>query len=90
MDIAQCRMARSGLRWTLDDLAARSGRSRRTVARFELGGRVNAETVDALRKALESAGAEFVQGDNAIGVVLQSVDEQESAATVKIRKRKSA
>lgn len=64
-------MARSGLRWTLDDLALQSGVSRRTIARFELGGRVTLHTVEALRKTLEAAGVEFIDRDQVIGVVVK-------------------
>src|SRR5690349_10464681 len=52
MQIVQCRMARSGLRWSLSDLARHSGVSRRTIARFELGGRVSDESLHAVRRTL--------------------------------------
>lgn len=65
-------MARSGLRWSLDDLAQQSGVSRRTIARFELGGRVGAQSIDALRRTLEAAGAEFLDNGDAIGVLLNA------------------
>jgi transcriptional regulator with XRE-family HTH domain len=71
VQITHCRMARSGLRWSLNDLARHSGVSRRTIARFELGGRVNPETVLSLRRALEAAGAKFIESDEAVGVVLK-------------------
>jgi transcriptional regulator with XRE-family HTH domain len=83
MKIAQCRMARSGLRWSLDDLAQESGISRRTIARFELGGRVNDETIDALRRTLETAGAEFIDHHDTVGVVLR-----EGAAVEHLPKRR--
>jgi transcriptional regulator with XRE-family HTH domain len=74
MRIVQCRMARSGLRWTLDDFAHQSGVSRRTIARFELGEKVTPQTVEALRKTLERAGAKFVDEDQIVGVLLALSD----------------
>jgi transcriptional regulator with XRE-family HTH domain len=64
-------MARSGLRWSLTDLAKQSGVSRRTIARFELGGRVSPKTLITLRKTLETAGAKFIEDEQAVGVVLK-------------------
>jgi len=78
MQIVQCRMARSGLRWSLSDLAQQSGVSRRTIARFELGGRVSAESLEALRLTLERAGAKFIENDQAVGVVLKGRASAES------------
>jgi transcriptional regulator with XRE-family HTH domain len=72
-------MARSGLRWSLNELALQSGVSRRTVARFELGGRVSSQTLAALRKALQTAGAEFIDNDELVGVVLKGPDTHPSA-----------
>jgi DNA-binding XRE family transcriptional regulator len=70
--IVHCRMARTGLRWSLDELARQSGVSRRTIARFELGGRVSAETLEALRNTFENAGAKFIEADQLVGVVLRN------------------
>jgi transcriptional regulator with XRE-family HTH domain len=55
----------------LTDLAEQSGISRRTIARFELGGRVRAESLEALRRTLEGAGAKFIDDDETVGVVLE-------------------
>jgi transcriptional regulator with XRE-family HTH domain len=66
-------MARSGLRWSLTELAQQSGVSRRTIARFEMGGRVSAQSLEALRMTLETAGAQFIESDQAIGVVLKGL-----------------
>jgi transcriptional regulator with XRE-family HTH domain len=71
-------MARSGLRWSLSDLAQQSGVSRRTIARFELGGRVSAESLEARRLTLERAGAKFIENDQAVGVVLKGRASAES------------
>ena len=67
-------MARSGLRWTLHDLAHHSGVSRRTIARFELGGTATTQTVETLRKTLERAGVKFVDEDQIVGVLLAGSD----------------
>jgi transcriptional regulator with XRE-family HTH domain len=57
---AQCRMARSALRWKAQDLADRAHVSRNTVTRFELEqGPPNESTMVLLRQALEAAGVEF-------------------------------
>ena len=55
------------LGWSQDDLAARSGVSIPTIARLEaeggeLGGR--AETGEKIRRALEKAGIEFINGNS--------------------------
>jgi transcriptional regulator with XRE-family HTH domain len=68
MNVIQCRMARAGLGLTLDDLAAASGVARRTIAKFENGGNVLPEKVEALRAALVAAGAEFINGGKSVGV----------------------
>jgi transcriptional regulator with XRE-family HTH domain len=60
---AQCRMARSALRWTAQDLAQRSHVSRTTVARFEVEQvEPNPATLIVLRQALEAASVEFLPG----------------------------
>lgn len=69
MNVIQCKMARAGLGWSIDDLAAAVGTvSRRTVAKFEAGGPVSSATVEALRQCLVRHGAEFVNGGKSIGV----------------------
>lgn len=65
MDItpAQCRAARSLLDMTQDRLAALSRVSKRTVVSFEAGNTKPVPvTLDAVRRALEAAGVEFIQG----------------------------
>ena len=52
-------MALAALRWTLDELAARSGVPRITVARFQSGKPVAAESVENIRKAMAEAGIIF-------------------------------
>jgi len=53
-------MARAALGWTLDDLAAASAVSRRTVARYEAGEAVLPPRIEQLRHAFEDAGVSFI------------------------------
>lgn len=54
-------MARAALEWLLEDAAAATGVSRRTVLRFERYRRdVNAELTEAPRRAYEVAGVRFI------------------------------
>lgn len=60
----QIRAARALLGWTASDLAERSGVSYPTIQRLDatkgpVGGRF--ETVDAVRRALETAGIQFLE-----------------------------
>ncbi len=58
----QIRAARALLRLGQDDLARRANVSAATVRRAEAGGAgVSADTVEGLRRALERAGAEFIE-----------------------------
>jgi transcriptional regulator with XRE-family HTH domain len=64
----QIRAARTLLGWTATDLAERSGVSYPTVQRLDatkgpVGGRF--ETVDAIRRALEGAGIQFLESGSA-------------------------
>ena len=66
VSIPQIKAARALLGWSQDDLAARSGVSQPTIKRLEaeggeLGGR--AETGEKIRRALQKAGIEFINGD---------------------------
>ncbi len=57
------RAARGLLRWTLDDLAAKSGVGRATLHRWENNQvQPTAATRDAVRRAFEEAGIEFSNG----------------------------
>ena len=61
---AQCRGARGLLDMSQAALAAASGVSLRTVQHFETGKRQPIPaTLDAMRRALETAGVEFLNGD---------------------------
>lgn len=63
-------MARAALDWTLDQLAAASGVSRRTILRFEQGETVQPEKSRAMRRALEGQGIEFLDGGPMAGGVI--------------------
>ena len=68
MNGEQIRAARALLGWTAADLAERSGVSYPTVQRLDatkgtLGGRY--ETVEAIRKALEAGGVQFLEAGTA-------------------------
>ena len=56
----QCRMARAALGWGVRELAAAAKVSIDTVARFERGEELKDRTVEAILRALESAGVEFI------------------------------
>src|SRR5450755_2657354 len=59
----QCRMARAALGLGVRELAIAAKVSIDTVARFERGEELKERTVDALQRALETAGVEFTNGD---------------------------
>lgn len=73
----QIRAARALLGWTAADLAERSGISYPTIQRLDatkgpVGGRF--ETVDAVRRALEAAGIQFLEAGGVsagVGVALK-------------------
>ena len=62
----QCKMARVALNLGIRDLAEIAKVSPDTVARFERGELLRERTLDALRSALENAGAEFRGGGVAL------------------------
>ncbi len=58
-------MARSALRWTAQELAEKAGIGWATVQRMEQGDGVptaSAKNLDAVQRALESAGVIFTNG----------------------------
>lgn len=61
----QSRMARAALAWSLDDAAAASGLSRRTILRVEQAKPVLLESMNTLRCAYEAAGIHFA-GDGGV------------------------
>lgn len=56
----QCRMARAALQWSQGDLANAAKVRQETVSGFEGGNDSRRSTVEAMRRALESAGVVFV------------------------------
>lgn len=55
-------MARAALDWSLVDLAKASGVHRNTVSNFETGKFAgSADSLDAIRSALEAAGVVFIE-----------------------------
>jgi transcriptional regulator with XRE-family HTH domain len=59
------RAARALLRWTLDDLASKSGIDRTTLHRWESNKhKPTTATREAVKKAFEEAGIEFTNGSN--------------------------
>ncbi len=73
---SQIRAARALVRWSALDLAHESGVGVATIRRLELVEGVpssNARTLDALQKALEAAGVEFIgTPDDCPGVRLRT------------------
>ena len=64
MTPGQSRAARGLLNWSQAELAARSNLSESTIRDFEKGRRVpSINNVAAVRRALEAAGVEFIDGD---------------------------
>lgn len=57
---AQLRAARGLLNWTVRDLAEKSGVHRNTVTRIETDATGAGHAIEAIRRALESAGVEFI------------------------------
>ncbi len=72
----QIRMARNALRLGVRELAELAGVSFTTVSRFETGkGGLQHATAEALRKALEDKGIQFLEGGQVAagpGVALKS------------------
>lgn len=73
----QCKMARTAVGWGVRELAEAAKVSPDTVARLERGEELRERTIDAIRKALESAGIEFI-------------DENGGGPGVRLRKRRPA
>lgn len=63
MKAVQCKMARVATGLGLRELAAMADVSPNTVSRLERGEELRAGTIDALRNALERAGARFLDDD---------------------------
>nr|WP_065756422.1 helix-turn-helix transcriptional regulator [Bradyrhizobium paxllaeri] len=73
----QCRMARAAVGLGVRELAAAAKVSIDTVTRFERGDELKERTIEALQRALEAAGVQFI-------------DENGGGPGVRIRKPKKA
>ena len=62
----QCRMARAALGWGVRELAAAAKVSIDTIARFERGAELKPRTIEAIHRALEAEGIDFID-DNGRG-----------------------
>jgi transcriptional regulator with XRE-family HTH domain len=56
----QCRMARAALGWGVRELAAAAKVSIDTIARFERGDELKERTIEAIHRALEAEGIDFI------------------------------
>ena len=73
----QCRMARAAVGWGVRELATAAKVSIDTVARFERGDELKDRTVEAMMRALEAAGIEFIdQNGGGPGVRLKKPPRQ--------------
>jgi transcriptional regulator with XRE-family HTH domain len=58
---AQIRAGRGLVNWTVCELADRSGVHRNTVSNYESGSSGDRHKLDAMCRALEAAGVEFIE-----------------------------
>lgn len=63
-------MARAGLGWSLDQLAAAATVNKRTIMRHEADETINADNVAKLRRALEAQGVVFIERGVYVGGVV--------------------
>jgi transcriptional regulator with XRE-family HTH domain len=63
MNALQSRMARAALRWGVRELASKAKVATGTISRFEAGEALQPRTIEAIRRAFEAAGIEFIDGD---------------------------
>jgi transcriptional regulator with XRE-family HTH domain len=59
----QLKMARAALGWGVRDLAKKAGVAATTISRYENGADAYGETLTRLRRALESGGVIFIDGN---------------------------
>jgi transcriptional regulator with XRE-family HTH domain len=59
----QLKMARAALGWGVRDLAKKAGVAATTISRYENGSDAYGETLTRLRRALESGGVIFIDGN---------------------------
>jgi predicted transcriptional regulator len=69
----QIRAARSWLGWSQDDLAAKSGVARATIARIELSAEIRqGRTLADIQRAFEEAGVEFqFENSDPVGILVR-------------------
>ncbi len=60
MTADQLRMARAALKWSVRELADKSGITANTISRIENGSDTRTSTVDSLKRALETGGVIFI------------------------------
>lgn len=71
----QSKMARAGLGMSVRELAERAKVSTNTVSRLEAGEELKVRTVEAIQRALEEAGVEFIaENGGGAGVRLRKLD----------------
>lgn len=69
----QLRMARAALKWSVRDLAEKSGVTANTISRIENGSDTRNSTLTAIRNALESNNIQFIpENGGGVGVRLKS------------------
>jgi transcriptional regulator with XRE-family HTH domain len=68
MNSKQCRMARVGLEWTVQQLSEASGVNKNTISRFERNEGSNLKTVEAIKNALLATGRVEFEGDYGVRV----------------------
>lgn len=64
-------MARAGLGWGAQELAANAGVSYPTIHRFESGSDIAAESLSKIELALTTAGAMFSRKSGRVGVTVR-------------------
>ena len=77
-------MARAALKLSVRDLAGTARVGANTIVRLEAGEKLQDRTIEAIRRALESAGVEFTNGD-APGVKLRKGPIGDAAASIPVR-----
>jgi len=68
MNSRQCRMARVGLQWTVQQLSEVSGVNKNTISRFERNEGSNLKTAEAIKAALLATGRIQFEGDSGVQV----------------------
>lgn len=70
MNAKQCKMARVGLGISAAELAAKAGVGYATVARFETGANIAAESRERVEQAFIGAGVTFPRRSGLVGVMV--------------------